>query len=951
MFRHFNGLEKSPRTIGSMMAVTLMALVFTAACDDAVPSIEQNLARAQEYRDKGDLRASSIEAKNILQLDLNNHEARLILGLNQLDFGAWSQAESSLQRAMKAGGLFEVVAMVPLARAKVALAKYDDVLKFAKINKEFDQTLKAEILVVRGQSYSGKKMWDEARQSFDTALQHNPGSFDAHIGLSVIGLANDDPKKARAHYNEAAKLGPNSTDVLLYGGNLEYREKKFEKSLEAFQKLITLRPERPNYHLGKARALIMMGKPEEAIKSLAYPLEVAPKNPSANYFRALAAYRLKDYRTAYNHAEAVLGTTPGEPNALLLSAAASFATEQYEIALGKLKTVVERLPQVVLARQLLAQTQLKLGRPKEAYATLGSLAKNETASPQVLELIGNAAILSRDLNAGSDYLERVVARSPKNFRARALLATTLVNAGDFDRGITELGKVIGEAPNEPRAEMVLIISLIKAKRHVEAIEASKKFVETRPESAIGFTLLGNSYAGAEDKEKAGEAFRKAFKLDPRRADAGTNLASLAVQAKKPQEAIKILQRVLEHSPAHERAMTQLWYLEMQHGKVATLEPLFVRAVAEDSNSPLPRYFLGYIMVADKRYEKALTVALAGLHSFPNHAGLLEISGNAHFELKEFGNAAEMYRRLSEQRPKSAFNWYRLARSYSGMGRLEEAKEALEKVVELQPDNFAARRTLARLLVRDRNVPAADRHIEALKKTNPKSLVVALLEADLLILKREPRKAIEVLSAPWIVPAGEIVNRIAQLQLSMGQGHVAIKTLEKWIESNPKDYINKVFLGSYLLAAKRNDDAKRLFREILKDNPNSWVSNNEIAWTLLQSGNPEEALPYAKRARELAPREPTVADTLGLVHLKMGKYTEAVALLRDAVKGKGNNLVMRLHLAQALAKNKMDDDAMAVLREILAYRVNFSGRQDASALFKSLQEKKSLKDKENLEEKG
>ena len=93
-----SGSPKPPflRAAAGVLAALLLAGSLTA-CDDAT-STEDFLSRAEDYRDKGDLKASTIELKNALQQDPRNADARWLLGLNHLDMGLVFAAEIELKR-------------------------------------------------------------------------------------------------------------------------------------------------------------------------------------------------------------------------------------------------------------------------------------------------------------------------------------------------------------------------------------------------------------------------------------------------------------------------------------------------------------------------------------------------------------------------------------------------------------------------------------------------------------------------------------------------------------------------------------------------------------------------------------------------------------------------------------------------------------------------------------
>jgi tetratricopeptide (TPR) repeat protein len=81
----------------------LLAALLLAACGPASLSEEQHFQRALELESSGDPRAAVIEWKNVLQNNPSNADARMRLGLLNLDLGDLGAARIELQRAAELG--------------------------------------------------------------------------------------------------------------------------------------------------------------------------------------------------------------------------------------------------------------------------------------------------------------------------------------------------------------------------------------------------------------------------------------------------------------------------------------------------------------------------------------------------------------------------------------------------------------------------------------------------------------------------------------------------------------------------------------------------------------------------------------------------------------------------------------------------------------------------------
>ena len=86
-----------------MRVVTLFSVIgLLFACNDGMTE-SQHLLQAKEFADKGELKAASIELKNVLQKNPDNPQARMELGKLYLKIGDMAAAEKELSRALSLG--------------------------------------------------------------------------------------------------------------------------------------------------------------------------------------------------------------------------------------------------------------------------------------------------------------------------------------------------------------------------------------------------------------------------------------------------------------------------------------------------------------------------------------------------------------------------------------------------------------------------------------------------------------------------------------------------------------------------------------------------------------------------------------------------------------------------------------------------------------------------------
>jgi tetratricopeptide (TPR) repeat protein len=141
--------------------------------------------------------------------------------------------------------------------------------------------------------------------------------------------------------------------------------------------------------------------------------------------------------------------------------------------------------------------------------------------------------------------------------------------------------------------------------------------------------------------------------------------------------------------------------------------------------------------------------------------------------------------------------------------------------------------------------------------------------------------------------------------------------------------------------RRYDEEVAIYKAVLKDDPARSDFLNNLAWTLSESlDQPEEALTYVDKALEKTPGEPSIADTRGMILLRLKRYPEAIQVFTAAAQdarltSPGVYPVILYHLARAyqadgkplLAQQALDTaERVGFKKELLA----LEERADAEA---------------------
>ena len=185
-----------------------------------------------------------------------------------------------------------------------------------------------------------------------------------------------------------------------------------------------------------------------------------------------------------------------------------------------------------------------------------------------------------------------------------------------------------------------------------------------------------------------------------------------------------------------------------------------------------------------------------------------------------------------------------------------------------------------------------------------------------------------------IPNADLVGQLALAQWQAGQREASFQTLQDWLAEHPEDTMVRYNLANLYLAAGRHEEAREAFSIVIETHPTHPVALTNLA-LLTRETDPGKALAYAKLAYAVTPDAPVVQDTLAQILLDQGDVKQAVRLLERAVEQAPNDLQIRYHWAQALARNGERAVAQRELERILGTGKPFAGDDEARALLEEL----------------
>ena len=231
-----------------------------------------------------------------------------------------------------------------------------------------------------------------------------------------------------------------------------------------------------------------------------------------------------------------------------------------------------------------------------------------------------------------------------------------------------------------------------------------------------------------------------------------------------------------------------------------------------------------------------------------------------------------------------------------------ARAAADQALSQSPEDTRALSVIAQAYAAQKQPAAALKAIRDHAARQPKSAPVQAFLGQMLASNGDPadaRKAFEAAATANPGLTGPVLA-LAQIDANEGKRDDARKRLAALISAHPDSLSGQLLWAEVELQDGKNATALEHFRKALAQNENSPVALNGVAYLLADAGQPDEALKYAQKAKELAPADPSVDDTLGWTYFKKGLYPMAVTHLESATAREGT-AVRKYHLAMAYLK--------------------------------------------------
>jgi superkiller protein 3 len=634
-----------------------------------------------------------------------------------------------------------------------ARARYEEAVKYYDMVIEIDSDFvaqearqnRASILNELGRHEESAADYQKSLEKLNQSIQKNPKDTSAWVGKGLIFWAQGNYQTALLALNNATEIDPEYVLGWRIKGTLLSDELgEYNQSISAFDRALQIDPHASDAYLGKANALLALGKSKEALVAYDRALEIDSNLSLAWYGKGEALRAQGKYEDAIGAYERAIELNSRQPQyALIGKGMALDNLGRHEDALKAYNQSLDNYNQIVKSNPRNAEVQKYQG---DALRGLGRYNESLQAYDTAIELNPKYIDAWKGKGDSLKALGRQSEANVANARARELgysnssptqentaedwfnKGQELFRNGSKEEAVGAYDKAIELNPRYSMAWGGKASALSILGRYNESLDAFDRAIETWPANDTEriselWVFKGNTLLTAGRPKEAFKAYDEAIRIYPQNFDAWIWKADSLDNLAQYNDSLKAYDKAIDAAPS-----------KMPEAGASA------RVAKADVLLKMGRYEEAY-NVYNKTSDLNSSNHIGGFYSAWSWRGM----GSALAGLGRYNESLEAFNKSMGMDPKSIFQaWSEEGNALRDMGKYEEAVEAYNKSIETALSEFASAkawigmgRTLDEMGKHDAAVKAYEAAINDLDKT----LQQSPLDAETWYLKGIALKAL------------------------------------------------------------------------------------------------------------------------------------------------------------------------------------------------------------------
>jgi tetratricopeptide (TPR) repeat protein len=698
-------------------------------------------------------------------------------------------------------------------------------------------------------------------------------------------FAAGDYSKAEVEYLIALRLDGANPHNISRLGEIYYEQGRFRPAYGYISKASELTPNDIGLHVKLGTIYLNLHAAKQAAEQAALILDKSPTNGEGPDILAESVTSRTELEPAQKRLEK-LSKQIGDTAPLELAfGILDFDAGDMKGAETALKRALTLNPKYAAAYYSLGNLYASQNKPKDADAAFKTAADLSPVRSSIRLSYANFKIQTGDLAEGKRLIEEITKQTPDYLPAWLRQAEIALAEKRFQDCEALLSQALARDTDNFEALLLRGRLFLVQGQGDKAVAQMDRMSALYDRSPTVFYNLALAHLALDDPAKAIADLNKALSLQPRYPEATVLLAQLNIKKGDPASAI-----------------TSLTQLTRQQPNMVEAHLLLANAYLVQQNP-----------------DQALTVYTQMASLFPKNPQVPFLTGMILARQKKLAEARKEFEKALKMAPHSNIALEELVNLDITENEFKAALDRIDK--DLDPKAVVARQLLSA------KVHIARAQFLAAKETKnaaaPAKLDVPTAQDDISQAETALLKAIEV--EPNL-PTSYLM--LAQLYISTGKEQAALDRLNTLV-SKTNNVVAYMQIGMIYDMLNNYPAARDAYEKLLTVNPNFGPALNNLSYVYSEHlGNLDKAYTLAEKCRQLAPRDPSIADTLGWILYKKGEYPRALGLVADSASQLPDQPEVQFHLGMVQYMMGDERPARIALQRAAGSPLDFAGKEEA-----------------------
>lgn len=460
----------------------------------------------------------------------------------------------------------------------------------------------------------------------------------------------------------------------------------FEEALEAYQKALICDPDADYISRKIPILLLRLDRGNEAVELLKKYLQTNPEDTPFRMLLARVYIGLEKFNEAVDQYHEIHRRDPKETSALLLLSELYLNRDMLASAEQVLEEVLQVNQDSYPTHILLARIYFATKRYEQALAEYDIALQLNWSADMQIEKADVYARLGEKEKVIELYRD-ILKRQNDNEEAALALVNLLLKADKEKEALEILNTFKENSDLSEKAELSVARLYARMEEYTKAIDLLRSWLQKKDDSDARY-LLAIILAQTEQYEQALAEIKLISKYDENYENALMLQVRILRFLDRYEDAIDLLEQAISdeetHTPDMFVMLAAMYHFQDKANMGANIFERALKVFPEDTEL---LYEYGLFLQSSGEEDKAMSIMEEVIKREPSHGEALNYVGYSWAEKNiHLDKALEYILKAVELKPDSGFVRDSLGWVYYRLGRIEEAREALELAVELSADD-------------------------------------------------------------------------------------------------------------------------------------------------------------------------------------------------------------------------------------------------------------------------